>query len=336
MNLETFMEEVKNNIKDYLPEEFQNAEVEITTVRKLNESYPALTIRRENETITPAINLEDCYRRSANGEELVFLMPLIAESVQHPPEEVNQSALSDYGKMKDKLIIRVSSFEKNKDLLKDVPYRKVEDLAMTVSVLVGKGNDEIGSFLVTNSLLETYGISREQLFADALAVSDKNLAPQIQPMEYLISRMIGAEIGYEPPATFEEQLKNFDLRKGMAVLTNQECVNGAAVLFYPKVLEQIGEQMQGSYFILPSSVHETILLPDDGSFHLKDLENMVRDINRSEVNPKDQLSDTVYRFDAEEKVFEKASAHAERVGVMECGVPDGPSQDVRPMPGESR
>ena len=320
MTFEDFVTLMKESIRDYLPEEYAEAEIEVKEVKKLNSSYPAMIIRREGEELTPSINLLDAFYRSEEGENLLYIMPVVAEAVQVKPEGMKVMALGVYSQVKDHLVIRVSSLEQNREILKDVPYRPVEDLALTVHILVGRDGGSLASAMVTNSLLEQYGISKDQLFEDALKVTDKNLIPQIQPMEFLINRMLGMEQGYEPPASFEEQLESFDLREGMAVLTNRECINGAASLFYPGVMEKIGEQMQCSYFVLPSSVHETILLPDDGHFQLSDLEHMVRDINRSEVAPQDRLSDNVYRYDTKEKVFEIASSHRER---MEIGKEPG-------------
>ena len=44
----------------------------------------------------------------------------------------------------------------------------------------------------------------------------------------------------------------------MFIITNQQTMDGAGVIFYPEVMEQIGEGFQGDFFILPSSTHETL------------------------------------------------------------------------------
>ena len=115
----------------------------------------------------------------------------------------------------------------------------------------------------------------------------------------------------------------------MFVLTNSENCNGASAIFYPDILNRVSMQTGTDLIILPSSTHEVILVPDDGSFRVNDLERMVQNINRTEVAEKDQLSDHVYHYDASEKVFEKASAFVEREAAMGRGVPEGPDTPNR-------
>ncbi|MDD5922538.1 MAG: DUF5688 family protein, partial [Eubacteriales bacterium] len=67
----------------------------------------------------------------------------------------------------------------------------------------------------------------------------------------------------------------------MMVLTNAEQVYGVSALFYPDQLGEMTDKLGGNFFILPSSVHEIIAIPDDGSMEVKDLEQMVMEINAS-------------------------------------------------------
>ncbi len=96
----------------------------------------------------------------------------------------------------------------------------------------------------------------------------------------------------------------------MLVLSNATTQNGASALFYPDVLEKIGEQAGQNFFILPSSIHETLIVPDDGRFDYQMLESMVKEINAAErVAPEDRLSDSVYHYDSREYLFERAEMY---------------------------
>ena len=101
------------------------------------------------------------------------------------------------------------------------------------------------------------------------------------------------------------------------VLTNTQGMHGAGALFYPDQLETIAQQMGTDFFVLPSSVHEVLILPDDGSQDLDSLQFMVREINRTEVAPEDRLSDFVYHYDAQDHVLERAETFAERMAQKE-------------------
>ena len=80
----------------------------------------------------------------------------------------------------------------------------------------------------------------------------------------------------------------------MLVLTNNVQLNGAAALFYPGVMDQAAERLGGDFIVLPSSTHEVIMIPADGMTDFRSLEQMVKDINRSQVAPEERLSDHVY------------------------------------------
>lgn len=98
----------------------------------------------------------------------------------------------------------------------------------------------------------------------------------------------------------------------MVVVTNEDRVNGAATMFYPGVMDEIGEKLGGNFFVLPSSLHETIVVPNDGNMEYKALLAMVTEINATEVNKQDKLTDQVYHYDVTDKVFEKASRYEDR------------------------
>lgn len=98
----------------------------------------------------------------------------------------------------------------------------------------------------------------------------------------------------------------------MFIVTNSQTVDGAGVIFYSEVMDQIGEGFQGDFFILPSSTHETLVIPDNGAFDYRVLEDMVQTINENEVAPEERLSDHVYHYDVKDRVFERADKFEER------------------------
>lgn len=83
----------------------------------------------------------------------------------------------------------------------------------------------------------------------------------------------------------------------MYVLTNAEQHLGSGLIVHDKVLRHILDTIEEDIYILPSSVHELIVIPssvvDDENY----LTKMVHEINQNEVEPKDRLSDDVYRVD---------------------------------------
>ena len=77
-------------------------------------------------------------------------------------------------------------------------------------------------------------------------------------------------------------------------------------------MEQAAEQVGGDFFVLPSSIHEVLMIPDDGKADYRELEAMVQSINETQVAPADRLSDHVYHYDQKDRVFELADKTAAR------------------------
>lgn len=223
-------------------------------------------------------------------------------------EEIVMEKYMDYCVARTHLVLRVSDHDCRKKHLSRIPHRRAADLAVTCHFMEKDEAGRICFTVVDQGMMEWMNISEDQLFSDAFTFGPRNLPPVIRPLETMVEGIFGRETVFCEELPFEEQLEKFDLRKEIAVLTNTEGFYGAAALFYPFVLELIGERMEGNYFILPSSVHETILLPDDGFYRSSELEEMVQEINRTELLAEDWLSDTVYYYDCRRKIFAKASA----------------------------
>ena len=98
----------------------------------------------------------------------------------------------------------------------------------------------------------------------------------------------------------------------MLVATTEGAFMGASVIQYPGFMDMAAEKVGGDFFILPSSIHEVLLLPDDGRADHHELAAMVQAINAAEVAPADRLSDNVYHYDKTDRVFELADKTAGR------------------------
>jgi hypothetical protein len=114
---------------------------------------------------------------------------------------------------------------------------------------------------------------------------------------------------------------------GLFLATNNKALYGASVIAIPGFLDQAAEKLGGSFYILPSSIHEVLLLRNDQEMDVRELEDMVQNVNEQIVSPEEQLSDRVYHYDAQEKVFELASDYEQRIAekepvVLEAAAPD--------------
>ncbi len=307
MSFGQFVDTVQEQIKSYLPEKYQEAEVRTTEFQKLNDTYVGMTVRQEEQMIAPNINLNAQYEQYIRTGDMDRIFHTIAEQVQLQPE-IQTDWLRDYEKVKDRLFIRVSDAQANKDYLANLPHKTVDGLAVTYHIAMNGMEGANASVAITNHMIDEYGVTREQLHADALANAKEMLPARYTSMAAMMMGL-AAEAGFNQDM-MEEAPPGVPM---LMVLTNDKGLNGAAAMFYPGQLDQVAEGFHSDFFVLPSSVHEVLILPDDKATDYRNLEMMVQQINEAEVSPQDRLSDHVYHYDAGEHVLEKAATYEHRM-----------------------
>ncbi len=310
MDFETFKEDLANDVKEQFYERYgREVDVETRTVDKMNETYEALTVKPEDGIVGVNINATVLYNDYENGrsyEEIVTgATNVAAEALQNQPS-FDIESFKDYDKMKGTLAMEVVSKDRNAEILETVPHKDMEDMAVVYRFVLGDTAAGTGTILVTNQMLDNYGITAEQLHADAM----KN-APEIRPMEIkgmgeVLAQQMGVEdlemLGLNIPPEQEQ----------MFVASVEGNVHGAGVLAYEDFMDKASERVGGDFYILPSSVHEVLIIPDNGNFDLKSLENMVKEVNATTVDPVDKLTDSVYHYDSKNKIFELGEKFVER------------------------
>lgn len=305
MSYEEFKAWAADEIRAWLPPEYADADVSIHRMEKLGLAYDGMTVVRSGQRAAAAVNLTafyDMYQEGRTAGDIIHEMADVA-AMQAP--QMEYSVFSDYEAAKDRLFIRVTNKETNADVLAGMPHKEVEDLAITYHVLVNHDQNGIASAPVTDDLLRHYGVTAEQLHEDAIANSQRMLPAQLDSMQNMLFGMMTPEAS--------DTLRDEPYPGStMLVLTNNVQLNGAAALFYPGVMDQAAERLGGNFIVLPSSTHEVIMIPADGMTDFRSLEQMVKDINRSQVAPEERLSDHVYHYDAQERLFERADRHEMR------------------------
>lgn len=296
MNFEEFKRMLENELKKHLPSDYLNADIKFETVNKLGKSYEAMIVRKPGQAAVAAMNITQFYKEYMEMPIKGWILDKIVDSIMESETVAfNNTDITEYEAVKDRLFIRLSNAEYNKDLLNTVPHRVVEDLAVTYHFKVdGPNSDGLYSGMITNSLLEQYGVSAEQLHEDALANSPRLFPPTLKTMREVL---MGCGVLPDEPSGTK-----------MYVLSNPEIMNGAATLMYENAMEEAAKVLDGDYVVLPSSVHEVILLSDNGSLDYCELEQMVIQVNNSIVKQEDKLSDHVYKYDAMNHQFSMINA----------------------------
>ena len=305
MRYEDFKENFKDDLQKTLSDKGLNVSIKENRTEKLNESFDAVTVTPEGSRIGVNLNEEAAFKAYEAGKPYDEVVAKAADSIAANLENVpdfDLASLTDYSVMKEKLTMEVVSADRNAEMLANVPHKQMEDMAVVYRLVLDKDNAGNGSILVTNSLMEQFGVSPEQLHADAMSN-----APEIRPSEIKgMSEVIGELMGQDAVPVIDPADEQ------MFVATVPDKIRGAGVIAYPDFMENAAVKLEGDFFVIPSSVHEVILVKDDGRMTSKDLETMVKDVNASQVAPEDRLTDHVYHYDSKDHVFELADKYEQR------------------------
>ena len=169
--------------------------------------------------------------------------------------------------------------------------------------------------LITNEMMKEYGVTQEQIHEDAMKSSPRVMVPEVSSIGVLIDEIYQKNILMLTPDEREMLLETLQESSEMPtffVVTNTERIDGAGVIFYPEFMDNMGELLGNDFFILPSSIHQMLILPDDGQVDAEMLRDMVKEVNATQVAPAERLTNDVYHFDTKDHVFEKADRFTER------------------------
>lgn len=317
MNFDEFVKEMQENIKTYLPEWYENATVDVFQNQKLNDSYLGLQVKLPEQNIVPCINLDAMYEAYKQGMDFKDIASKAADMILTPVPELDTASLKNYYAVKNRLFVKVSSAEKNAEVLKNIPHTMIDDLAMTYHVLVQYDrNKEMASFTISNEHMEMFGVSPEQLHADAMKSTQEILPVTVEHLSEVLAgsirqQMLEDGLPEEEIASYLEQMV-IPEEADILVVSNEIRTAGASAIFYPDVLDQVAEKAGGNFFILPSSTEEVLVLPDNGRMNYRELDAMVCEVNDAQMAECEQLGNHVYHYDAEDKVFEKAAVYEAR------------------------
>lgn len=281
MNYERFIQEITACVKNQLSE---TENLEQHQVLKNNGIlFRGISIRKNNAVIAPVIYLESFYERYQAGEPMEQLSQEILQSSEAIPfpVELDDRTLLEFEEMKDRIIYRLVNREKNEQLLKEIPHLPMFDLAIIFYVAVRTEGMEDYAMLIRNSHMKLWKISISHLYEIA-----RENTPRLYPY---ILRPLGDYL------RFVDGCEQMD--SPLWILTNVTGVCGASAILYPNMPKQIYDTIKRSYYLLPSSIHEFLVVPAEKGICREYLKDMVHAVNEAEVAEDEVLADSVYFFD---------------------------------------
>ena len=296
MEYKEFVEYIKMNA-GYIAGEGGN--ITINHVIKNNGcEMDGLVIMEKGKDIAPTIYLDSFYELYTNGENIKNIIRQIEVIYEQNKNNVtfDVNILKHFYTIKDKIVYKVVNYRSNEKLLEQVPHKRILDLAVVFYCLLDNEYGRSATALIYNNNLKNWNVTIDDVYKAALKNTPDLLHSKISSMAALFEKC-GVNVDGE-----EVDLKDY-VPSDMYVLTNESKLNGAACILYENVLYDFAQKLGADLYILPSSVHEVILLPKLSMFEKDELVNMVKEVNTEGVAADEVLSDHVYEYNRTERLI---------------------------------
>lgn len=289
MDTNNFILEITKAVQQLLGHDYNVFHENVTKNNSL--SLTGLVIQHKGSNISPTIYIDEFLDSYEEG----ISIDLIAEQIikiykEHKVSTAfDASEISDYEKAKNRIIFQLINTERNADLLKTIPSVGFLDFSIIFKIYFGSSPMGCITTTITNALLDLWNVSADAVYEVALRNTPVLQEYSLKDMQTVIMDITGINVN-----------KKDEKPDAMYVLTNKQSCCGCGCILYPHVLEDFAEQMGSDFYILPSSKHEVILLLA-GMEDPHSLIQIVREVNRTQVEQEDFLSDNVYRYSRETK-----------------------------------
>lgn len=285
-----FSIDIQNKLKEILGAEL--LEIEHHTFRKANIVIEGLIVKMKDSDIAPVIYPDELYEQYRQGLSIDTMITRFLDSYRHIDKNIPNFTKETL--MTNAYTVVINA-DMNRELLKTVPHNVIAgNLAEVARFRVKSDAESDSSFLITNEHLRHL----RMLSDEVLEIAHKNTENQkyrLQNLYKLTFDMLSDEKSRE---IFEDEYTDDDVY----VLTNNTNYEGANVITSDKILREVSEKIDSSFYVLPSSRHELILVPDKFNVDPKYLVQMVREVNQT-LKQKDLLSDDIYHYNAQKRTL---------------------------------
>lgn len=319
MEFEEFKEELQHSFLIYMSEEFQENRFQIKIRNEKVDGYagPILVLVLDPEEPDgfriPMIPIQTAYDSFLkSGMEFTEFVKGLAMNYENGYRKIREGEISHPQKKRnlnpsgisERLFIVAINYDDNKEELKEFPYVRKGNYAVICQYGIGslEEKDFFPTYMtVTEKMMKKWGFSKEKMFDMAVKNSNKILPAVVLPLKDFMIQQNETEKNVLPKV-----LEQNEVLPEMFVITNEQRLNGAAVMFYqPEVLEELSEQAGMDITIFPVSLNMVIAIADDDVRRIPDYEKLLMDYYKS-VGKKYFLGDKVMQFLAKQQMISQS------------------------------
>lgn len=270
-----------------------------TAVKNNGRERRGILVESPGINVSPTIYLEEFYQRFQKGESMDIIIRDVLNFYDMVKYEkpLDVSCIDRYEAVRDKVVFKIVNTEQNRMLLEQVPHMELLDLSIVFYALLAVSREGTATMLINNEHLLQWKVSINLLYEEACKNVKRLLPAQLFTMQYAIDEIL------DPFSENQENL--FEKKEGaedvMYVLSNPLRSFGAACMAYPEVLSMAGDLLEENFYVLPSSVHEVILMPESKALEQSELDEMVTEINETQVAEEEILSGHTYYYERDSK-----------------------------------
>ena len=225
-----------------------------------------------------------------DGETDDIFADTVVNNLINANESIRFIKFNDVENMKEKIVYKIIHAPQNEVLLQTLPSIAYLDFAIVFYILFEIDEKGTATIPVTEDLLQVWETTLDEIHELAKLNTPKLLPAVFKPMRIVIDELMGNSCN--------NLIQSDDI---MFVLTNSLRSFGAICILYEDVLFHIGNLLRENYYILPSSIHEVIIIPESQAPCKETLNEMITKINETQVEIEDVLSDHVYYYNREKK-----------------------------------
>ncbi|MCR4956258.1 MAG: DUF5688 family protein [Lachnospiraceae bacterium] len=298
MDYQTFLAEIKQYFSDYFGEQ---AMISIQHVLKNNTlELDAVSIMEQGHHIAPSIYLNDYYKDFKEGNLTFHQITseiLQIHTTHCPPQTLDANFYSSFHLIKNNIVFKLIHYRSNQELLSQVPHVPYLDLAICFCYYLENFNEQSGSILIRNEHIKSWNISCRDLYEAALQNTPELFPYSLKSMETILQSIW--------PQSDCDSFYQWNTKEAasMYVLSNQKDFYGASAILYPDLLKKLGRRFRCSFYVIPSSIHEVILVPDKDLNPDCDLSSIIQTVNSEHVPMEDVLSDHAYYYDMNQEIL---------------------------------
>ncbi len=277
-------------------------DVQIDHVKQNNDAaLTGIAAVMEGSSINLRVCLDGLYEEYKNGHAK---MQEIADKIYDLFTEhyggrmdFDADAFMDWETVKHSIRAKLINAAQNKERLTKSPHRMFLDLAVVYYVKAdGFWEKGTGSIPVNDQHMKVWEQEEENLYETAISNMRSEGEPCFESFEDIIKRLTMECAGLMEKPEHDPEI-------GMYILTNRSQKYGATEILNKSVLRSIADQIGDKFVVLPSSLHEVIVLKADEKADYERFADMVKMVNATQLSEEERLSDHVYVYSRSEEML---------------------------------